>query len=469
MKRWPLIIVLALTVLWAAYFSWFTIGRHAKTNSARFDLGNMEQVIWNTSQGRFFTMTDPYGTTQVSRLSFHADFFLLALVPFYAVIPRTETLLLLQVLAVVSGAVAVWLIAKKWFSSPWWGVGWVVVYLINPGLQWSVIFDLHAITFAVPLILWTLWAALNKRWILMVVLGLLVAITKEQSALLLIPFVVWLWKPHRQLALIWLAGILAWTAIILLVVLPLSQPQSVNHQEIYQTPFGSTAIEIIKSSVSHPLTFIKTGLAKQNLIYGWQLSAPYGLLNWASPWTLGAGPDYLINALSLKPAQHLIYSHYTSGLTPWLIIGAMASAVWIIKRWPRRLIIGGLGSWIIIWAGVSAWAFGPLPGAKHDHTKVVRWRNVYAASIMEWAKIIPPSARISVTNNVGSHFARREYLYSFPLGVEPAEYIVVLEDHATPVVATQAEVSAAINKLRTDQAWEILAQQNDLTVLKRRP
>ena len=121
------------------------------------------------------------------------------------------------------------------------------------------------------------------------------------------------------------------------------------------------------------------------------------------------------------------------------------------------------------WLAWAAWQTGPLPGAQRDHTKVVKWRNVYAATVRDWSNRIPTTAAISVTNNIGSQFARREYLYSFPLGLEFADYLVVLEDHAQPVVATQSDVSKRIAVLRSDPGWRILTHERELTVLQRRP
>lgn len=476
MKRAPLIIAVLLTIVYAAYFSWFSLGRHWKTNSGRFDLGNMEQVVWNVTHGRGFTMTDPYGTAQVSRLAFHADWLLAVLAPVYALFPRAETLLLLQTLIVASGGLAVFLIGRRLFESSWWGVLFAAMYFLNPGLQWATIFDFHPVTLAAPLILWSIWLVMDRRYWWVAVTAGLALLAKEEIGLALaaIGLYVWLVQRERRWGAILTLAPLVWSLVMLLVVLPQFRDQSVGQAEVYRTAFGTGAASIIRGAAQDPVQFLRAMTAHQNLVYGWQLFSSVGVLGLFSPWWLAATPEYVINALSLKPAQHLIISHYTSGLTPWLIASTLWGTWWV-RRWlmkkiratPRAINLA-LAAWLTVFTVYSVWSLSPLPRTPHDQTKFVTWRNAYARPVRDWTRRIPVAAKVSVTNDVGSQFARRQFLYSFPLGIDQADYIVVLENHATPVVATQEEVTAAAVALRGNADWQILEHFGDLTVLKRK-
>ncbi len=477
MKRLPLITAALFAILFVIYFSWFDIVRHHKTNSTRFDLGNVEHVEWNLVHGRGFTETDPYGTSTVSRFAFHADPFLMVLAPFYMVFPRTETLLVLQVLAVGSGGLALFFIGRK-ILSPWWGTLFSFLYIVNPATHWATIFDIHAVTFATPLILWAVLAAMNKRYWWTLGLVMLAMMTKEEIGLGLMAIGIYVW--WRQGQPTWGSILtfipLFWSLAMLLVVVPHYRDLTAGGGEIYQTVFGTGAKDIIIGGLTHPVKFLHQLLAHQNLVMAAQLLAPLGFISLGSLWSFGAIPDYAINGLSLKPAQHLVISHYTSGLTPWLFVGAVMMTAWIVQHIQQRInlphdqrtLVVALVVWLLGWSGYSAWAIGPLPGAQHDASSIVKWRNDYAAPIAKWGKIIPTQASVSVTNDVGAHFARRENFYSFPLGVDQSDYVVVLEHHATPVVASDEEVSAKIAQLRIDSAWTILERSGDLTVLKHR-
>ena len=58
------------TVIFTLYFSAISILRYDNFYAGRFDLGNMDQTVWNTVHGRFFQLSDPNGTATVSRLAF---------------------------------------------------------------------------------------------------------------------------------------------------------------------------------------------------------------------------------------------------------------------------------------------------------------------------------------------------------------------------------------------------------------
>ncbi len=76
----PLVFVLVCAAIYFVVFSAFTMNRHEVYSSARFDLGNMDQAVWNTSEGRILEATSEDGENR-SRLANHADFLLLLFAP----------------------------------------------------------------------------------------------------------------------------------------------------------------------------------------------------------------------------------------------------------------------------------------------------------------------------------------------------------------------------------------------------
>lgn len=468
--RASFIIAAIFTVVYAFYFSWFAVVRHAKTNSTRFDLGNAEQVVWNTAHGHWLEATDPHGEQQISRLVYHADLILLPIALLYRLWPQTEFLLILQTVLVASGGLAVWLLARRFSLSGIWPTVWTLIYFIQPSVEWSTILDFHAVTLATPLLLWTAWAALEKRWVSAIVLGSLVLITKEQAGLALIPIGIWAWfQGRRRLSVVWLAIVVMWSGLFLVQIIPSLQKSSGVLATTYESPLGVTSRAVIIGVFQHPKTAIRTVLAKHNRNYLINLIGPLGFMPLGSVWSLGGVVDIAINTLSSKPAQHLVSSHYQALITPWLLIGALATVQKLKRRYSRRTwLAGGLSTWTLATAVVGAWGLGPLPGARYDYSRVVRWRNEYAAPVKQWSHEIPAGASVAVTNNIGAHFSRRQYFYSFPLGITKVDYVVVLEGHSKAEVASQSEVTTMIDNLRNDPAWEILSRQNDFTVLRKK-
>src|ERR1035437_5774265 len=110
--RYAITLVVFIT-LYAAYFTTASFLRYDNFFTGRFDLGNMDQTVWNTIHGRIFQLTDPNGTTNISRLAFHADFILVLVAPLYLIWSHPEMLLLLQTVVLGLGAVVVYFIAKN--------------------------------------------------------------------------------------------------------------------------------------------------------------------------------------------------------------------------------------------------------------------------------------------------------------------------------------------------------------------
>src|SRR5690606_29781357 len=105
-------VLTGMTTLYCAYFTYFTIQKHHNFFTGRFDLGNMDQTVWNSIHGRIFLFTNPDGTDIISRLAFHADFILILLSPLYLIWSDPRMLLITQTVIIASGAFFVYKIGQ---------------------------------------------------------------------------------------------------------------------------------------------------------------------------------------------------------------------------------------------------------------------------------------------------------------------------------------------------------------------
>ena len=92
----------------AAYLN-FRIGR--------FDLGNMVQAVWSTTQGRPLEMTDGSTGEQIVRLGTHVDPLLVLLAPLWVVWPSPLMLALAQIAVVALGALPVFWLGRRHLGS----------------------------------------------------------------------------------------------------------------------------------------------------------------------------------------------------------------------------------------------------------------------------------------------------------------------------------------------------------------
>src|SRR2546423_7429338 len=97
-------IVAALALTYFLLYSVLSVLRHLTYHSFGSDLGLFDQVFWNTTQGRFFESTMSLAQPQPhSYIGDHFSPIYLLLLPVYALIPRPQTLVVIQTLFLALG------------------------------------------------------------------------------------------------------------------------------------------------------------------------------------------------------------------------------------------------------------------------------------------------------------------------------------------------------------------------------
>src|ERR1700760_1968726 len=107
-------------IVYALEMSHQAVLRYDTFKATAFDLGNMDQVIWNTLHGRFFEFTnealDWYGPP--TRLAVHFEPILLPLSLLYVFHADPRILLVFQTLPLVPGPLPVFLLTRH-FLPKW--------------------------------------------------------------------------------------------------------------------------------------------------------------------------------------------------------------------------------------------------------------------------------------------------------------------------------------------------------------
>ena len=160
---WGLLIL--VIVVYAVEMSHQAVLRYDTFKATAFDLGNMDQVLWNTIHGRFFQFTnqaiDWYGPP--TRLAFHVEPIILPLSLLYLFHADPRILLVFQTLALVSGALPVFLLTRRYLREwPILAALMATAYLLSPALIGINVFDFHPVALATPLLLYAVLALTYK-------------------------------------------------------------------------------------------------------------------------------------------------------------------------------------------------------------------------------------------------------------------------------------------------------------------
>ena len=124
-------VVAALALGYFLVYSVLCVLRHLTFHSFGSDLGLFDQVFWNTTQGRLFESTMSLAQPQPhSYLGDHFSPVYLLLLPVYALIPRPETLVVIQTLFLALGVWPIYLLARLKLAPGWLRLVWAGVYFL---------------------------------------------------------------------------------------------------------------------------------------------------------------------------------------------------------------------------------------------------------------------------------------------------------------------------------------------------
>ncbi len=171
----------------------FTVTRDAylEFRVGRFDLGNMVQAVWSTTQGRPLETTNGSTGEQIVRLGGHVDPFLVLLTPLWMVWQSPLALALAQVVAVSLGALPVFWLGRRHLGSERIAALLALGYLAYPWVAVTAIASIHPVTFAVPLLLFCIWFLETDRLVPFAACAVLVLSTGELMGLSVAALGIW--------------------------------------------------------------------------------------------------------------------------------------------------------------------------------------------------------------------------------------------------------------------------------------
>ncbi|CAN5138057.1 hypothetical protein BH11PAT1_BH11PAT1_3430 [soil metagenome] len=462
-ELWLLIAIL----LYFIYFTYSSFLRYDNFYTGRFDLGNMAQTVWNTMHGRIFQLTDPNGTDTVSRLATHADFILILFAPIYTLWPNPKMLLLIQTAVLSLGALFVYKLAKQILKSPQFALTFALLYLSNPSLERSNLYDFHPVTLTTTFLLGAFFFLRNKRYGWFLLFALLAGLAKEQVWIivgLMGGYMVVVQKKILEGSLLFIGGIALFYYFVTYAI-----PGALGSQHFalsYYSDFGDKPSSIIKNILFSPLKTLMIAFQPDRIDFLKQIFLPVGYYALFAPlFLLFASPDFVINLLSNNAQLHQIYYQYTATLTPFIFIASIYAVFYLIKRFPRITLQTHMG--IIIVCGIfSAYIYGPLPGSMNPNIAMFINPVQNKQEVNQFLTSIPKQYSIAASNNVGSHLSQRQRIYTLPIGIDKADMIVLLPDSTTPQLSiSQQDIVATLS---ADLHYRLLYQKDQFIAFKRK-
>jgi len=403
-------LVILLFLFTFVYFSVISIVRHFSLGSAAFDLGNIDQAIWNISLGHsaWCTMKYPQGGTLLGD-HFEAIMFLIA--PLYWICSNVIVLLILQPFLLAFAILPLYLIAKTVLKDRFLIFVILICYILSKSIRAIAFFDFYTESLMIPAILWAYYFLIKRNnpllWLSLIVLLL----CKEDTTFLVLGFGIFTLVTQQRRALgvsfILLAVFLWWLETGILI--PHFSPTH-HYDYLSKLPFGSTYADNVKFCLSHPISFIKFLLTRPKIEYITRLLGPLCFLSLLSPshWILIFIP--LFKNLLASPDKSIFYtinSHYVAAVIPFVFIGSIYGCQVVTQHFKAKnigLIVGVclLVSTLLFYGKSDVTRLGGfIKNMKVNHT-LEKIRDL---------KMIPQDASVMATGNLCPQIAHRKYIY----------------------------------------------------------
>jgi len=442
---------------YALVMGFMTVTRHFAFQTHALDLGQFAQIVWSIAHGDGPWMTLP----AMHAWGDHFSPILYLLVPLARLGPLAPSLLIVQTLSLAAGGLAVFAFARHHLRDDRLAAGLALLYLANPSLHGINVRDVHVQAFAVPLLMAAALAFDRRHWGWCAVAVLLVLSCREDGAVAIVGFAVWLALARRRWAL---GSAVAVGAVLLLafdtrVVIPHYRGEAYTHLVKRYVHLGDSVSDVLITLAVRPWRWVPVVLQPPKLVYLLAILAPVGFLPLLAPMAAASAlPGLAVNLLTFDRVLFNYRSQYQAFVLPFLMLAAVEGCARLQERWTRRTQHRAPG-WrdrlspgaVLVAAFLISLA---LTVRTVNDLAVNRWRlgpEQRAAHAL--LRRIPPGVAVGVNERLVPHLAERHEVYIYDTAVERSQYVLDLDS-----VLARHPPPAGFAVIARDGGWTLLAR-----------
>ncbi len=398
----------------AAYIA-LAVVRWQSLETNAFDLAFFDQIVFNTSQGRWFETS----FVEYNFAGQHLEPILLAFVPGYWLGGGPLLLTTTQAAVAAAAAFPLYHLARRLGLSSAIAVASVAAYLANPYLLRAVGFDFHPEVMAALPAFTAAWAIASGRTRLAVAATLSLLLFKEDTVFLVLALAgfMWLRGQRRPAAGTAVVG-LGYAIIAVFLIMPAirdGQPSDLVARYGYLLPEGGGTANV----ASTPLRALAELLHPAQLRTAGLFLASSAIVGLAKPRLLVAVvPGLALALLSTHEPQRRLELHYAAELVPTAMVVTLLAAASLGERL-HRLVLAGI---IAAPALLAAVVLNPF-GASHGTPPNERHRAAVLAAIA----LVPADEHVSVSAQSGllPRLSQRVEAHEFPGFSGRADWVIV--------------------------------------------
>ena len=481
----PLAVVAIAVLRYAIYFSIVTIRNHYNLQTAGYDLGIENNLVWNAAHWNaplFKTSIHAAGPNG-THLGLHETYISYLFALPYRLFPRPEALLVLQSVLIGAAAFPLYTFARRHLGA-WTACFVALLFLFNAPVHGSNLYYFHYLPFA-PLFLWTTLALLEARrdrWAAVAIV-LTLANREDMSALLVVVGAYLLLTGERPRAGLIVAAIgAAYFVIVKLMVMPhfLGGATAYVHQYKDLVPEGEQGFGgVLKTVFGNPGYTATTILEQRKALYLLQIMAPLAFFPWRRPiGLLCTLPGFFFTILGTRyPALTRLGFQYTAYWTSFLFLAVVANLRWFDRAADAAPtpgmaveVRGSRRAWMVAMTAatlVTCYQLGPvfqqntswagfLPlRVEITPTDRARHYDLYALIAQ-----IPADASVAASEMLVSQVSSRKNAYTLEHGYFDADYLLA---RVPPSVTDRDHLVAALRS----GAYGLVAERGDFVLFRR--
>jgi uncharacterized membrane protein len=428
--------------------------RHELFQSTAFDLGIFDQAAYLISQGQ-----PPISTYMGYHiLGDHAAWIWYPLALLYKIYPSVYWLFAIQAIALASGALPTWQLARHAGLKESQAIAMAAVYLLYPLVFNVNLFDFHPEVIALPLFLAAVLAAqLNKIWWFCITIFLILG-CKAVLSFTVAAMGVWLmlFEKRRLCGAIAFGAGVAWFLITTQAIIPTFSGREAAAVGRYSY-LGNSVLEIAKNVIFQPGLILGKVFILDNLGYLVLLLAPviWGFSIAGIKPLVGAIPCMALNIIADYQPQKDLVHQYSLPALPFILlvlISSLAAGKGLIQH--KR--------GIIIWSLI---AFLCLAKYTHFFGKYLQSIDTWQAT-REAIALVKTQDSVLTTAKISPHLSHRQVINliqeNLPLEQVNTYNYILLDTRHSDLSDNRDFKLKLLDKLKNNGDFKLQYQRDDV-------
>jgi uncharacterized membrane protein len=429
-------IVLLAGAAYTAYTSYFTILNHRQVGTMAFDLGIYDNLMYNAMHGRFFHSPVLFGPGDRNYIAGHAELAMLLFVPFYALRPNAETLLIIQSVVLGMAVLPLFMFARRLIPT----LGAVLLslaYLLFAPLHGPHFYDFHWLPLAIFFHFWLYYAIVSRKtWLVVLSVLVLFAVREDVPVgLALLGVFLFVTGLRMRLGVILAVVSTVWFGIDKFVLMP--RMGAWWFENIYSELFAdgrASYSSVISTLITNPVYAVSSFVRAPKLSYGLHMVAPLAFLplrRVAFLLLLIPGAAFTLMTTAYWPTTEISFQ-YTTHWIPYLFLACVLGLT--LMRYEKAgaskrgaallaLSVGILSHSYNFGAvlqresfrgGFSKISFEMSPEAKKQYE-----------DLTSLLRLIPRDASVAATEALNPHISSRLDAYTLRYDFGPVDYMLL--------------------------------------------